>query len=370
MKAGTIIAVVVALVAGMLVGMYALAPTPEAPMTAENAAAPEGGEQAAREAGVRWRMGSAFPSSLAILGTVGKRFEERVATVSNGNIRVQFFEPGALVPALELYDAVSQGSVDAGWSTAGYWAGKVPAAQFFTAVPFGPNIGEFLAWVYHGGGLDLWQEIYARNNIHVMPCNMISPEGSGWFRTPIDDPAQLQGLKMRFFGLGARVIEKLGVSTQLLAGGDIYPALELGTIDATEFSMPVIDKDLGFFEVAKHYYMPGWHQPTSINELMINMDKWNALTESQKAIIETVCGDNVRAGIAEAEASQFQALQDLEEAGVTLHRWPEEFLDRFRAAWQEVAEEEAAADPDFKRVYDSLNTFRENYTIWRENGYL
>ncbi|MBL26187.1 MAG: C4-dicarboxylate ABC transporter [Rhodospirillaceae bacterium] len=354
--------------------MYALAPTPEAPVTAENAAAPEtaGSEAAApaQQAGVRWRMGSAFASSLPILGTMGKRFEERISTVSNGNIRVQFFEPGALVPALELYDAVSEGSVDAGWSTAGYWAGKVPAAQFFTAVPFGPGLGEFLAWVYHGGGLELWQELYARNNIHVLPCNMISPEGSGWFREPIDDISQLQGLKMRFFGLGARVMEKLGVSTQLLAGGDIYPALELGTIDATEFSMPVIDEGLGFYEVAKNYYMPGWHQPTSINELMINMDRWNALTESQQATVEAVCGDNVRAGIAEAEASQFKALQDLQEKGVTLHRWPDEFLDRFRAAWEEVAQEEAAKDPDFKKVLDSLTEFRNNYKIWREDGYL
>ncbi|MBL26186.1 MAG: C4-dicarboxylate ABC transporter [Rhodospirillaceae bacterium] len=320
---------------------------------------------AEREPGVKWRMGSAFPSTLAILGTSGKRFEEKISLVSNGDIQVRFFEPGALVPALELFDAVSAGSVEAGWSTAGYWAGKIPAAQFFTTVPFGPKLPEFLAWLYYGGGLELWRDLYKPYNVYPIPCFMNAAEGSGWFRKPIETLDDLKGLKMRFFGLGARVMEKLGVSTQLLAGGDIYPALELGTIDATEFSMPVIDEELGFQEIAKNYYFPGWHQPDSIGELIINMDRWNALTEHQKALVETTCGDNVYHEVAESAASQFGPLKRMQEKGVTLRRWPDSFLEAFLNAWKEVSQEEAAKDPDFKKVLDSLTEFRKNYAIWR-----
>ena len=225
---------------------------------------------------VRWRMASAFPGELVHMGDQGKMIEERIRILSIGTMEFEFFEPGALVQAFEIFDAVSNGSVDAGWSAAGYWAGKIPALQFFTATPFGPSAGEMLAWMYYGGGRQLFEELYHAHNIHGIPCNLIPPEAGGWFRDPVESVDDLKGLKMRFFGLGARVMEKLGVSTQLLPGGDIYPALELGAIDATEFSMPAIDQDLGFHEIARHYYFPGWHQPTSMGELIVNLDTGTA----------------------------------------------------------------------------------------------
>ena len=324
----------------------------------------------AQDERIRWKMGSAFPSSLVQLGSGGVRLSERLEAMSGGNIEIRFFEPNALVPPLEMFDAISAGSLDAAWSVPGYWFGREPALALFSAVPFGPSSGEFLAWIYHGGGHELMDEIYAKHNIKSLICGVIAPEASGWFRTEIKSVDDLAGLKMRFFGLGGKVMEKVGVSTQLLAGGDIYPALERGSIDATEFSMPAIDLDLGFYQVAKHYYFPGWHQQSTLFELMMNMDKWNALSAQQQAMIEGACQANVAAMLAEGEAIQFTAMKELQEKGVTLHRWPDEVLATLEGAWTEVAVELAAEDESFKKSWESLQGFRENYAIWKDLGYL
>ena len=319
---------------------------------------------------VRWKMASTFAGSLTQLGSLGIRVQDQVEAVSGGAVQIKFFDPGALVPALEIFDAVSSGGLDAGWSTPGYWAGKVPALQLFAAVPFGPPANEYMAWFYFGGGKELFEEIYARHNIHGILCGVIPPEASGWFRQPIESVDDLQGLKMRFFGLGAKVMDRVGASTQLLAGGDIFPALELGTIDATEFSMPAIDLNLGFYQVAKHYYFPGWHQQSTNFELMINLERWNGISPLRQVQVETVCGDNFRHSIAEGETIQIAALEELQRKGVTIHTWPDAMLATFRTAWEEVVAEEAAADADFARVWESLTTFRERYRLWRDLGYL
>mgnify|MGYP002018815044 CR=1 FL=1 len=224
--------------------------------------------------------------------------------------------------------------------------------------------------MYHGGGLEMMQEIYARHNIYSQPCSLISPEGSGWFTQEINSVEDLKGLKMRFFGLGAKVMEKLGVSTQLLAAGDIFPALELGTIDATEFSNPAIDLELGFYQVAKHYYFPGWHQPMSMIELMINLDDWNSLGGTQKEIINAVCKESLLQSFAQGEAIQFAALQELQAKGVTVHRWNSEIMEALESAWNEVVEDEASKNEDFARVWTSLKKFRRGYKVWGDLGYL
>jgi len=319
---------------------------------------------------VDWNMQSTYPGSLTQLGTMGVWIADQLRAVSDGQINITFQEPGAIVPALEVFDAVSTGAVEAGWSTPGYWAGKVPALQFFGSVPFGPNAGEYLAWYYFGGGRELFEALYEPYNIHSVICSIIAPEASGWFKKEINSVDDLKGLKMRFFGLGAKVMEKMGVSTQLLAGGDIYPALELGTIDATEFSMPAIDLNLGFYQVAKHYYFPGWHQQSTMFDLMINKDAWDGLNPVQQAQIETTCLAGVARGLSEGEAIQFKALKELKEKGVNIHRWPPEILDKLKAAWMEVVKEESAKNADFKKVWESLSTFRENYATWKDLGYL
>jgi TRAP-type mannitol/chloroaromatic compound transport system substrate-binding protein len=314
---------------------------------------------------VRWKMQSAFPGNLSHLGTSGIRLEEMVDRLSGGNFELKFFEPGALVPALECFDAASQGSVESCWTTAGYHTGKYPALAFFTAVPFGPGFGEFNAWMIYGGGKELQNEIYARHNLYSLNCNMIGPETSGWFREQIKSLDDLNGLKMRFFGLGAQVMQKLGVSTQLLAGADIYPALERGVIDATEFSMPNMDIDLGFHQVAKYNYYPGWHQQSSIGELLMNKQAWDALDDQNKAILEAACGWNLYVNYAETEAKNPAAMNKmLEEYGVTNVRWTDEQLAEFEEAWNEVLEEQSAQNEDFKRIADSYTAFRKVYKTW------
>ncbi|MDG1438824.1 MAG: TRAP transporter substrate-binding protein [Emcibacteraceae bacterium] len=316
------------------------------------------------------KFASTYPSSLLILGTMAKRFEEQIHLISGGNITFRFFEPGALSPPLETFDAVSYGALDSAWSSPGFWSGKVPALQMFAAVPFGPDTPEYMAWYYNGGGKDIHEEIYHKHNIHGIVCGISPPEASGWFKEEIKTIDDLKGLRMRFFGLGARVMSKMGVSTQLLATGDIFPALELGAIDATEFSVPAVDQKLGFDKIAQHYYFPGWHQQTTFFELMVNLEKWNELSEQQQAQIYTTCGDNIRFSIADGEALQAEAINTLKEGGTIFHVWPDDILNAFEVAWYEVAEEESAKDADFKRAWQSLQTFRTSYKTWKDLGYI
>ena len=313
----------------------------------------------------RWKMQSAFGSNLSHLGTSGVRFSKNVERLSGGRFEIKFFEPGALVPALECFDAVSKGSVESCWTTPGYHTGKYPALAFFTTVPFGPQFGEFMAWKRFGGGNELRNEIYAKHDLMAFDCFAIGPETSGWFRNEVKSLQDLKGLKMRFFGLGAQVMQKLGVSTQLLAGADIYPALERGVIDATEFSMPNIDKDLGFYQIAKNNYYPGWHQQVSVSELLINKSKFDALPDEFKAMIEIAAGESVMNTYAETEAKNPDAMNLMESKhGVTNRRWPDDVLAAFEKAWNEVLQEESAKDPLFKKVADSYLDFRKKYKAW------
>ena len=319
---------------------------------------------------VRWKLASSYTSSLDVLGQNILRVIDNVAAMTDGDFEIQFNEPGALVPALEVFDAVSKGSVQASYTSTGFHAGRVPHLIFFASVPFGPNVNEYVAWIQHGGGYELYSEGYGEHNIKGFQCGIVVAESSGWFREPIESLNDLKGLKMRFFGLGAKVMGKLGVSTQLIAGADIYPALERGVIDATEFSYPSLDQSLGFYQIAKHNYFPGWHQQASFVELIMNRPAWDALPASYQKIVEIACNEANLWLMGAAEGSQGEAIAFHESQGVTIHQWPPEFIDAFRQAWQEVAEEEAAADPRFKEVYEHYRQFREEYAKWREVGYL
>ncbi len=320
---------------------------------------------------VRINVASAFPASLQLLGDGPVRLSKKLERASGGTLDLKVHEPGALVPALQAIQSVSQGSVDAAWSNGGFFAGTDSAFNMFASVPFGPGVGEYLAWIYYGGGLQLSREMYGKQGIHNIPCGLIPPESSGWFRKEIKTVQDMKGLKMRFFGLGAKVMEKMGVSTQLLAAGDIFQALQLGTIDATEFSMPALDQKLGFYQVAKFYYFPGWHQQATFFELFINKKKWDSLSEQHRATIEIACGDNIRELVAEGEAIQFKAMREMQDKhGVQIKRWSPEIMASFEKNWNEVIAEESVKNPSFKRVYDSYAAFRKDYAIWRDNGYL
>ncbi len=319
---------------------------------------------------VRWKLHMAYATNVAVIGPPGPRIAEAVNRMSGGDFDIKVFEPGALAGGYAYYDPISQGGFEAAFGTSGANQGKNSALAFASAFPFGPGVGEFLAWYKYGGGNELVSEIYARDNIKFLLCGFIAPETSGWFREPIESLDQLKGLKMRFFGMGAKVMQKFGVSTQQLAGGDIYPALELGTIDATEFSMPSIDRSYGFYQIAKYNYFPGWHQQSTSNELLINMDKWNELPDEYQAMLETACDANIAQEVADGEASQFQAMLDNEADGVKNMTWPDEILDQLRGAWDEVVAEETASNPDAQKIWASLQEFREKYAVWGDRGYL
>lgn len=315
----------------------------------------------------------AFSTALPGLGTPIPRVAEQLDLMSGGTLKMKVYEPGKLVPPFEILGAVSSGKINSGYTTAGYWAGKIPAAPLFSAVPFGPEAGEYMAWMYYGNGLKLYQEMYdqAGYNVHVLPCAVLAPETSGWFAKEINSPEDLQGLKMRFFGLGGKVMQKLGVATSLLPGGEIFPALEKGAIDATEFSMPAIDARLGFHKLVKFNYFPGWHQQATVFELMINKDVWNEASEQHQAIIENACKASMTDSFAEGEAIQHEALIDnIENNGVIMKQWSPEMLETFKSTWEEVAAEEAANDAFFALVLDDMNTFRDGYSLWKQNAFL
>ncbi len=325
-----------------------------------------GGMVAAADKPVRWKMQSWFPTKMPSLGTQAVDISKSIAAVSDGNIQIRPFEPGALVPPTQCFDAVSGGSVDLCWGASGYYYGKHPALAIFSGIPFGPEWPELLAYFYNGGGKAHYEGIYERNNIKGLMCGGTVAEASGWFRKEIKTLDDLKGLKMRFYGLGAKAMEKLGVSTQLIPAGEIYQALELGTIDATELAMPSVDLQLGLYQVAKHYYFPGWHQPATLYELIINADKWNALSKTQQAQIETMCEANIRKAIADGEAAQPAAMKEMADKGVMFHQWSPEIMAAIRQAWEEVVVEESEASAEFKKIYDHYADFRQDYKTWHD----
>ncbi len=324
----------------------------------------------AQEKKVRLQVASAFPGALVLLGPAGKHVVDKMRKLSSGSIDARFYEPGALVPASQYFDAIANGSLDSAYSAAGFFTGKEIAFALYNTVPFGPEISEYLGWFRYGGGEKLMDDLMAKYKTKVILCGIVPPEASGWFRQEIKDVDGLKGLKMRFFGLGANVMQKVGVATQLLQAGEIFQALQLGTIDATEYSAPALDLSLGFHQVAKHYYFPGWHQMASITHLMMGLDKWNSLSDLQQEIVKVSCDSTMMHMLAEGEAIQPPAMAELKSKGVTVHTWPKPVLDALRKAWDEVVAEQSAKSPEFKKGWESLAAYRKSYKGWKDVAYI
>ena len=314
----------------------------------------------------------AFKSTLPGLGTTIKYVADRLEPASEGKLKLKLYEPGKLVPTLEILDAVSSGKADAGYSVSGYWTGKLPAAPLFSSVPFGPEAGEYLAWMMYGNGKTLYQQMYDEGgyNVKVLVCGVIAPETSGWFINKVTKAEDFKGLKIRFFGLGGDVLKKMGASTTLLPGGEIFPALQKNVIDASEYSMPAIDEKLGFYKIAKHNYFPGWHQQATVYELLINKDRWNQLSSGQQLLFEMACNDATTNSIAEGEYVQFASMKRMQDKGVELVKWSPEMLAAFEKAWKEVAVELSAKDKFFAKIWQDLSAFRKNYKIWKDHAFL
>jgi len=315
-------------------------------------------------------LASTFQGTMPILGHAAHRLAERVKRATGGEVIFNFHEPGELVPAADTVNAVSDGRVAAAWAGAGWFAAKDSAFNFFSSVPFGPGIGEYIGWMYGGGGLELAREMFRAHGVHNIPCGLISAEASGWFRNEIKSTTDLHGLRMRIFGMGALVMQKFGVVTQQDAPGDLFAKLRDGQLDAAEFSLPVMDQPLKLYEVAKYYYFPGWHQQATFFDLDINLAIWNALEDRHKAVIELACGDSIREMIAAGEAAQGKAIREMGEQGVKVRRWPAAMLVAFDKAWNEVVADESTKNANFKRVYESYAAFRRNYAIWKNLGVL
>ncbi|MBW1649703.1 MAG: TRAP transporter substrate-binding protein [Deltaproteobacteria bacterium] len=328
---------------------------------------------AEKEKKIKLNVPICFSTELPGLGTTISWIAKRIETASAGSLKMKIYEPNKLVAPFEILDSVSTGKVNAGYSVSGYWAGKISAAPIFSAIPFGPEAGEMLAWLYYGNGLKLYQEMYNANkyNVKVLVCGIIAPESSGWFSKPINTPEDIKGLRIRFYGLGGQVMEKLGASVSLLPGGEIFPALEKKALDATEFSTPAIDERLGFYKVAKYNYFPGWHQQATVFELLINKDVWNQMSKHQQTVIEILCKAATMDSFAYTEAIQSKAMKEnVEKRGVRNMYWSKEMLNAYKKAWDEVVAEQSAKDPFFKKVWDDVSAFRADYKMWQTYGFL
>ena len=318
------------------------------------------------------RLVSSQISSTPILGEMVVDLAKNINQLGGNDLSVKVYDPGKLVEALEVLDAVSAGKVEAGFGAGGFWMGKIPSAPLFSAIPFGPNVNEYIAWFYGGNGMKLYQEMYDTHgfNVKVLVAGIIPPESSGWFAHEIQSLDDLKGLKMRFYGLGGEVMKQFGVAVRLLPPGEIFPALEKGVIDATEFSMPSIDERLGFHKIVNYNYFPGWHQQATAFELLVNKEVWNSLSDRQRSILEIASRANVVTAIAKGESSQGPTLQRNAERGVQQRTWSPEMLEQFQKTWDEVARDRSAEDPFFKKVWDDLRQFRQEFKEWGDQAYL
>lgn len=321
---------------------------------------------------VRWNMPVAFSSNLPGLGSPSAWVAKKLDTMTDGNIQIRVSEPGKLVPPFDIMPAVSEGKVAAGYTWIGYDQGRVPAVPLFAAVPFGMKPWAFTAWYHFKGGHEMLQEVYANAgfNVHAELCGIIGPETAGWYREPITSLEDYDGLKIRFAGLGGKVLEKLGASVTMIPGGELFQALETGTIDATEFSLPVIDQILGFDKIVKYNLFPGWHQQFTAQYVLVNGDEWEGLSEQQKTNIQVACMAATTYGLAESEAKNGEVLANFQDRGVQADQIPTPILKELRAVTMEVLEEEASKNADFKRVYESQQEFMETYKIWDQRAYL
>jgi len=311
-------------------------------------------------------MVSAFPSSLPVLGTLPQRLSEQIAGVSNGEISIAFHEPGTLAPANELFDAVRSSAIDAAFTAPAFAVEQVSALGLFGAVPFGPSPREMLSWLYVGDGLEHLTRIYHKRDLHAVPCGLVTSEAAGWFHSEINNIADLNGLRMRIDGLAARAAETLGVKIVPMDVTQVRSALKTGVIDAAESSVPSVDHAMDLHTAAKHYYFPGWQQRSTLLALLLRLEQWEALSPAQQLQITAVCGDNVRASLAEGEAIQFDALKQISGAGTQIVRLPAEVLDALSDAWDTVVVTESENDDEFRKVWHSLNAFRQDYDIWDE----
>lgn len=321
---------------------------------------------------VRWRMASSFPKSLDALYGSAEQLANRLSRITDGKFEMRVFAAGEIVPPLQVLDAVQNGTVECGQTAGYYYVGKNPAFAFDTTLPFGLNCRQQNAWMYYGGGLDLLRGLYRQYNIINFPAGNTGAQMAGWYRKEIKSVADLKGLKFRIGGLGGQVLARLGVVPQQIAGPDVYPALEKGTIDAAEWVGPYDDEKLGFHKVAKFYYYPGWWEGSAQGSILVNLKHWAALPRGYRQALETACAEANLLMTAKYDASNTAALRRLVAEGAQLRVFPRPVLEACYKAALELYAGLSAQSAEFRKIYEPWRRFRDEQHLWfrvAENTY-
>jgi TRAP-type mannitol/chloroaromatic compound transport system substrate-binding protein len=324
-----------------------------------------GGGTAAAEEQVRWQMNSLLHPMH--FGAAGQRFAETVRILSDGTIDITFHD--RMVLDQNSFTVMELGLIDVVWGSAGHHHREDPALTLFTGIPFGADPAAFTLWMREGGGQAALDATYARHGLKSVFCGILPSETGGWFRSEIATPADLDGLRMRTFGYGARTLRRLGVVPYELPAGEIATAFASGLIDAAEFSLPSIDAELGLADAAPYLYFPGWQQPVTSLELLLPASTYDALSDRQKAVIETACGDNLTWTLTTATRAQISTIDRLRAEGVQIRSFPEPVLAAIRAEWEALIAEDVAADPLLAAAWDSYLRVRGAYTDWTARAY-
>ena len=313
---------------------------------------------------VRWRLTASWPKSLDTLYGACETFAKHVSEATDNKFQIQVFAAGEIVPALQALDAVQNGTVEICHTASYYYVGKDPTWALFCAVPFGLNTRQQNAWFYDGDGMKLMNDFAKKSNVYCFVGGNTGAQMGGWFRKEIKGVEDLSGLKFRIGGWAGKTLQKLGVVPQQIAGGDIYPALEKGTIDAAEWVGPYDDEKLGFHKVAPYYYYPGWWEGGTANHLMINLPKWNELPKAYQGVIAAAAGSANIEETARYDARNPAALKRLIAAGTQLRPFPQPVMEACLKASNEVNAETSAANADYKKVLDSMQAFRNDEYLW------
>ncbi|GHE21198.1 TRAP transporter substrate-binding protein [Halomonas urumqiensis] len=323
------------------------------------AAAPFVSTASAQET-ITWDMVTSWPKNFPALGTGANDFAKRIEALSGGRMRIRVHGAGELVPALEVFDAVAAGTAEMGHSASYYWRGKVAASQFFTAVPFGMNTTETNAWLYHGGGQELWDEVYGKHNLKPFPVGNTGTQMAGWFKKEINSLEDMQGLRLRLPGLAGEAMNGIGVTTVNMPGSEIFTSMQTGVLDAADWVGPYNDLAFGLHQVADYYYTSAWNEPSAVLEGTVNLDAWNALPDDLKAVVTEAARASNLAMISEFAYRNAQALDTLvDEHGVQLRSFPEDVMAALHEASLAAIQNQVDEDEDSRKVYESYKAFQQ-----------
>jgi TRAP-type mannitol/chloroaromatic compound transport system substrate-binding protein len=312
-----------------------------------------------------WKMVTSWPPKFPILGEYAEKIAQWIDEMSAGRLKIEVYGSGELVPAFEVFDAVSLGAAEMGHAAAYYWSGKTSASQFFASVPFGMTARQMNAWFYFGGGIDLWQELYSDFNLLPFPSGNTGGQMGGWYNREMNSVNDLNGLKIRMPGLGGKVITRAGATTILSPAGELYTNLERGVIDGLEWIGPYHDYLMGFHKIAKYYYYPGWHEPSATLELMVNKDAYNKLPNDLKVIVKAAAEASNVLILAAFDVKNFEYFKKLKnEEDVEFKEYPNELLLKLKTYADEVIGEISNSDAMSKKIYESYRKFQKNMISW------